>query len=200
MCGQANNQKRYFYRHTHSKLDCKEVWAEARILEAQVITLLAEYLPELAEVAAKLHQVGRELETDKGEVRELEAARVEMDRLIDLRMKGYISEEEFVKFRAKAEARIEALTPAITPAVAGLEEIIDQLGELLGGLDEAEPVLQKEIIRSLLSGIEVGGQRITRITPHEWCKPLFDVACDLERGTNHVQHAGLTRLAALLDC
>jgi site-specific DNA recombinase len=201
MCGQANNQKRYFYRHRQMKSGCEELWISAPALESQIITLLVECVAELTEeMVAKLRQGAGELEADRGEVRELEAARAEMERLIDLRMKGYITEEEFAKFRAKAAARLEALTPT-APPTTGLEGAIDQLGELLGSLNEAKPALQKEIIHSLLSGIEAGGgQRVTRIIPQEWCKPLFDVACGLERGPSHAQHANLLQLAALLDC
>lgn len=174
-----------YYRHGESKEACPERRARADDIHAEIIAMVGELMDSehLSELAAKLRQIGAErAASDGGE--EIGQKQAEMERLISLHLKGLITEDEFTRHRAALQAEIERLKPSLYgQPMAEIEGYIAQLDGLLGRFrGEGDPLLQKEVVRSLFERIEIRDRRISQVVLQPWCADLFGAVRWLDLG------------------
>lgn len=176
---------RYYYRHGEGKESCPEMRARAGEIHAEITRMVGELLDGklIEEITGGLRRLGAELAAGDGggEIREKEA---EMERLINLRMKDLITEDEFTRHRAALQAEIERLKPALYgQSLADVEAIISLLEGLLVNFEKKDPLLQKQAVRSLFERIEVKDRQISRVVLQPWAAGLFGVVRWLNLGS-----------------
>jgi DNA invertase Pin-like site-specific DNA recombinase len=170
-------QDRQYYRHVNIKRACSEIIAKADGIHREILELVRKILASrelLDETAAELRRLAAEMAAgeDGEKFRQKEA---ELERLIDLRTDGLITKEQFVQRQAKIQAELDKLRPSFHgQSLAVIEDIISNLEDLSGRIEEADLNLQKEVIRGLFKRIEVRNRRVSRVVPQEWCAVLLD--------------------------
>lgn len=181
-----------YYRHTYLKKTCGQKMVDAAALDSKILDglkLLVLQTDLIHEVAQEIKIILTLASEDDGTVARLEAQRTTHERLIDLHLAGHITEAEFLKRRdasAAELARLEAET-ANHPARALVQPgMIEEYLSRITQLEEADPILQKAIVRSFIARIEVHDGEIARLIPQPWAAALFD-ACKLLNGLDSVQ-------------
>jgi DNA invertase Pin-like site-specific DNA recombinase len=164
-----------YYRH-HAKAGCPELRARADDIHREIMEAVEELLGSglLEALAAELRRL--EIAPASPDAAKAQEKEAEMERLVSLHIKGLITEAEFAKFRAAIQVEIDRLKPGIDrQTISDIEEIIDHLGNLRGKIEADEPLLQKEILRTLFERIEISDRRVTRLALQPWLAGLMQL-------------------------
>lgn len=201
LSGQKSNGHLY-YRHTYLKGQCTEKAILAPPLEFKIIsglTFLIQQPDAIEQIIAEVRANRILAAADNDAVIRLEQRRAERERLIDLHISGLITKAEFTARRDALAAEIARLEneTASHPARALAEINPDLILERIGGLYQADPLMQKILLRSFFKRLEIKGGQITAVIPQGWTAPLFDI-CRLWLGMNSNSHLAQIQIPAWL--
>ncbi|MEM7346495.1 MAG: zinc ribbon domain-containing protein, partial [Chloroflexota bacterium] len=177
-----------YYAHSHGKYGCDQKMIKAHIIDEKIETIISTLLQNeatLINVAEKLREVLAQAAEGQTQgsasiLDALDRKRSERTRLIDLRVDGLITKDEFTQRQQPLDheiARLEdELANSPTAHLVDIEPLISKLLDHLASFPDADRATKKDIIRNTFSRIEIQDGAISQITPHTWAAPVFEVA------------------------
>ena len=198
LCGQKFKQKRggdyVYYRHLQVKPpDCHETMTPAESLEQDILNLMIELAINTDVLEAIKNALQQALAatqnpaSEDSDAQEIERHRAELERLIDLHVSDLITKEQFISRRATIQAKLDGLQQktAATTMAADIVQHVEHVLTYLYRLPQAGLHLQKELIQSCITRLEIRDNEITKLEPTPWAAPLFDV-CGLYNRANFI--------------
>lgn len=200
LTGQVMGEKYRYYRHSDAKTDkCRERMIRCETMDGPVMEMVMEVVSQrdvIERVAKKVEQALRIAAGGADNAHYLRLKQEELARLIDLRVDGLISKEDYKTRLKPLQAEIDAMEQK-TRAGRELADVGDEVEEtmaLLSQLPEAPERDRRQIIKGLIRKIFVKGGQIVRIIPTPEAMSLL-VICKVLQMRDNTQHLTILDLA-----
>lgn len=202
MSGQLSNRIYRHYRHSDAKTDaCREGMVRCELLDTAVTDMVMELVSVrsmIEAVAAKICYALRLAISGEETVSRLRQKQEEKERLIDLRISGLISKQDYVTRLEPLQAEIDRLEGRVASGhtFTDLEELTRRIMAGLPQLPQASPRDRRQLVRGLFEKIFVRNKQIVSIIPAAGAIPLFSV-CKALQIWDHRQHLTILNFVEL---
>lgn len=186
MSGQIINGIYRYYRHGDAKTErCRERMVRCEQVDQLVTDMIMELvsLQSVIEgVASKVHRALQLASRGEEATDYLFIKEKERERLIDLRVSGLISKEDYVTRLKPIQDEIDRVENKVATrhVFSDLEELTNRIMTGLSLLPQATAPDKRQIVRSLISKIFIKGNQITGIIPTTEAMPLFSMCKALQ--------------------
>lgn len=185
----------YYYRHMYNRGSCKQKMVPAPKIETDVKELMQPVMDSQAvkrqrvQTLQTLFRLERETLSDVWP--QLSQAESEMGRLIDLRVSGLITKEQFEIRQCALQEKIKNLQERV-PTVELSPHFIEYLmTESIPFTKYDDPLLVRNIVHGLFARIDIAECRIHNFIPQEWASELFQMMTTGD--SSSVEHLVVTK-------